>query len=211
MSSLKLQVCNLKNEHIEDVDIVNNYYVSEDKINRFVIDEVIKWQLSKKRSGTHSTKNVSDIDRSRRKMYAQKGQGRARHRSKYAVQFRGGATIFGPDGRIYEYKLNKKLKKKALMESLRMKIMNNNLIVINDLNMDRPSTKAIINIKKNFRTNSILFIDAEKNENLHKSVSNIYKVDIIPQIGVNVLSLVSRDLVLISMSAFQKLKERGVL
>ncbi|OED45340.1 50S ribosomal protein L4 [Rickettsiales bacterium (ex Bugula neritina AB1)] len=208
---LSLKLCNLKNEEINNLQIDNSYYISKDKINRTIIDEVIKWQLSKKRSGTHSTKNVSDIDRSRRKMYKQKGQGRARHRSKYAVQFRGGATIFGPDGRVYEYKLNKKLRKKALMESFRMKIMENKLLVIDNLNIEKPSTKTILDVKKNFNSNSILFVDMEKNINLLKSLSNVYKVDFIPQIGINVLSLVGRDLILISKNAFDRLIERGVL
>jgi large subunit ribosomal protein L4 len=95
--SIKVDVKNRRNEIVKQISLNTLEEVQVEKIAK-----VVKWQQSNARVGTHNTKDVSELAYSTRKLRKQKGGGCARFRNKGAVQFRGGATIFGPDGRLYD-------------------------------------------------------------------------------------------------------------
>ena len=204
----KIDVKDVKNQVVNQVSVNVVEKVEIEKISK-----VIKWQQSKLRLGTHNTKDVSEISYSTRKLRAQKGGGCARFRNKGAVQFRGGATIFGPDGRVYEYKINKKERVLGLQHAISLKIENKELVVVKEMDFKQSTVKEFIQFKKNYgiNTNSVLLIDEEKSMTILKAISNIHEANFLPIVGINVLSLINNKFVIITANALKALQERGVL
>lgn len=205
-------------QHKLDIKDNTNKVVSQVSVNLVKVEiekisKVIKWQQSKARLGTHNTKDVSEISYSTKKLRAQKGGGCARFRNKGAVQFRGGATIFGPDGRIYDYKINKKEKLLGLKHAISLKIDNKELLVIKDMNFKKSTVKEFLEFKKNYgiETNSVLLIDEEKSLTILRAINNIHEANFLPVVGVNVLSLINNKFVIMTENALKTLQTRGVL
>jgi large subunit ribosomal protein L4 len=205
---VELKIKNNENKEIKTI-LVNT--VKEVEISK--ITKVVKWQQSNLRLGTHTTKDVSEINYSTKKLRKQKGGGCARARNKGAVHFRGGATIFGPDGRKYDYKINKKEKTLGLQHALSFKIKEQKFLVIENLNFDSGTVKAFLQFKKIFdiKTNSILFIDNEKNNFILKAINNLHESNFLPVMGINVLSVIKNDILICTEGALKVLNERGVL
>ncbi len=177
-------------------------------IDEDLIHRVVTWQLAKKRSGTHVVKGRSDVVGSTRKIYRQKGTGNARHGALTAPQFRGGGVAFGPVLRSHEYKLNKKVRALALRMVLSLKVMAGNLVVIDDMALATIKTSFMSNCLKSFGINSVLLIDNLPNEELKKSIANLYKVDILPVCGLNVYDILQHKTLFLSLDALNSLKER---
>jgi len=177
------------------------------------ISKVVKWQQSIRRLGTHNTKDVSEIAYSTKKLRKQKGGGCARARNKGAVQFRGGATIFGPDGRKYDYKINKKEKVLGLKHALSLKVEKKELFILDTIDFTASTVKALLEFKKihGIKTNSLLLVDSEKNEKILKSINNIHEANFLPVVGINVLSVVENQILIMSENALKTLQERGVI
>lgn len=204
----KINVRNSKNENLKEISI--NVF---DEISMEKISKIIKWQQSKARLNNTHTKDVSEVVYSTKKLRNQKGGGCARHRNKGAVQFRGGATIFGPEGRNYEYKINKKEKVLGLKHALSLKVKNSELLVVDEINFKNSTVKEFFNFKKiyNIDTNSILIIDEEKSLTILKAINNLYEPNFLPVVGINVLSIVKNQILIITEKALKVLQERGVL
>jgi large subunit ribosomal protein L4 len=176
-----------------------------------IIARTIRWQLAKRRQGTHATKGISDIAGTTRKPYKQKGTGRARHGSLRSPQFRGGATIFGPVVRSHEHDLPKKVRKMALKVALSDKLRNNQLLVCDFSDFTSGKAKEmssiLLGIKADFR--SVLIIDGSAvSEALSRAVSNVRYVDCLPQIGSNVYDIIRRDTIILTPDAVKLLEER---
>src|SRR5918994_2751478 len=108
-----------------------------------ILQRCVRWQLAKRRAGTHKTKGRSEIDRTTKKMYKQKGTGNARHGAASAPQFRGGGRAFGPVVRSHEHDLPKKVRALALKLALSDKLRGDKLIVLADAVAKEPKTKAL--------------------------------------------------------------------
>jgi len=174
-----------------------------------ILFRVVHWQLAKRRQGTHNTKEIGDVRGSTKKIYKQKGTGGARHGSKRGPQFRGGAIIFGPHPRDYAYDLPKKIRRLGLRMALADKILQERLMVVESLSLDNPKTSHAVSILKPFSNEKVLLIDREDiNQNLALGVSNLHKVDILPQIGANVYDILNKDWVVISQDAIKALEAR---
>lgn len=188
-----------------------------------IITVVINWQLAKRRSGTHHTKGRSDIVKSRRKINAQKGGGRARHGAASAPQFRGGGVVFGPKFRDHEYSINKKVRKFALKSALSCRLFERNLLLIDSLKIDSPKTSLFVDKLDSFKEallkiNShyadfvkgykVLFVDSLVDENLKRATSNLHNVNILPVCGLNVYDIFKHHLIIISKDGLEALKTR---
>lgn len=176
-----------------------------------IIARAIRWQLAKRRQGTHATKGISDISGTTKKPYKQKGTGRARHGSLRSPQFRGGATIFGPVVRSHEHDLPKKVRKLALKVALSDKLRNHKLFVCDYSGLTEAKTKAIASVFHAMKIDlgSVLIIDGSSVSGmLSRAVSNIQTVDCLPQIGANVYDIVRRDTLILTPEAVQLLEER---
>lgn len=207
VENFSLEVKNQENKFLKnlEVSVIKNVEIEK-------IATVIKWQRSKKRLGTHTTKDVSEISYSTRKIRKQKGGGCARARNKGAPHFRGGATIFGPDGRKYTYSLNKKVRLLGLKHAISLKIKKKQIIILDKIDFNnRVKSFKEFKSKLSIKTNSILMVDVEKNSKVLMAINNLSQTNFLPVIGINVLSILKNKLLICTENVIDVLKKRGVL
>ena len=194
------------NIKIEDNDFFKS--LQSEKVRKDILARVVHWQLAKRRSGTHETKEEGDVRGSGKKMFRQKGTGNARQGSRRAPHMRGGAIIFGPHMRDYGYALPKKIRTLGLKSALVQALQNNGLQIFKDLNIDSFKTKDLKTIiNSNFKGKKVLFVD-DGNVNLQMGIRNIYGVNVLPVIGLNVYDILRHDVLVISQKAADGVKER---
>ena len=128
---MKVEVYSIVKKSVGEIDLNQSIFGCD--YRQDILNQVVNWQLAKRRLGTHQTKEAEDINASTRKIYAQKGTGRARHGSVKAPQFRGGAVVFGPHFRDHSFKLNKKVRSLGLKVALSHKHASNQLIVLDSI------------------------------------------------------------------------------
>jgi large subunit ribosomal protein L4 len=140
-----------------------------------------KQYMANNRQGTHSSKHRGIVSGSTKKLKRQKGTGTARAGSIKNPLFRGGGRVFGPEPRIYNFKLNKKLKKLARKSALTYRAKENNIYVVDNFNYDEIKTKNIISLKNNFKLDDkkILLIVANPNKNVYLSSRNLADVNVV--------------------------------
>ncbi|MDD3858617.1 MAG: 50S ribosomal protein L4 [Bacteroidales bacterium] len=140
-----------------------------------------KQNMANKRQGTHSSLHRGIVSGSTRKLKRQKGTGTARAGSIKSPLFRGGGRVFGPEPRIYNFKLNKKLKRLARKSALSYRAQENNILVVDNLLFDDIKTKNIIGLKNNFKIidKKILLVVAESNKNVYLSSRNLRDVNVV--------------------------------
>jgi large subunit ribosomal protein L4 len=175
---------------------------------RDILSRVVRWQLAKRRAGTHQTKTISVVSGSGKKIVRQKGSGGARHGSRRAAQFRGGGIVFGPTTRGYEFSLQKKIRRLGLRMAISDKIKDGNFAVLSDLSLKSPKTSAFIEPFEKKGVRSVLFVDDVPNENVVLAVRNKNGYDFIPQIGLNVYDVLRRDYLMITKAAVESLDAR---
>ena len=174
-----------------------------------IMARVVHWQLSKRRSGNHKTKGISEIAGTTKKPYNQKGTGRARQGSLRSPQFRGGARIFGPVVRSHEHDLTKKVRKLALRTALSAKAAAGQLVIIDTCETASHKTKAMAATFKTMGFDSLLVIDgATVNENFARAARNIPLVDVLPSQGANVYDIIRRNILVLTKDAVTDLEAR---
>jgi large subunit ribosomal protein L4 len=163
--------------------------------------EVVKMQLADRRAGSASVKNRSDIRGSGRKLFRQKGTGRARRGNIKSPLLRGGGVAFGPSPKSYAYKVPKKVKRAALKMALSEKFSQNELIVLDSFEIDQIKTKKFLEIAANLKVDNVLIVTEKKNENLERSSRNVPSVKVLRQDGLNVYDVLKfKHLVLLESS-----------
>ncbi len=179
------------------------------EINRKVISQVVRWQLSKRRSGTAATKNRALVSSSNKKPFKQKGTGNARSGSRTSPIWRGGGVIFGPTPKNWSLDIPKKIKKMALMHSVVYKIQQNSFTIMDSFDLDTHKTKELLNKLNSLKlSKKILIISDQENDNLRLSSRNIKNVKLIKSIGVNVYDLLNYPSIVIDKTALNALIER---
>ena len=169
----------------------------------------IRWQLAKRRAGTHAVKNRADIARTGKKLYKQKGTGNARHGSARVPQFRGGGRAFGPQVRSHEHDLPKKVRALALRHALSSKARDANLIVVDQARLDEAKTKAL---RTRFDTmglsNALIIAGSEVDRNFGLAARNLPNIDVLPVEGINVYDILRRDKLVLTREAVGALEAR---
>ena len=174
-----------------------------------ILQRVVRWQLAKRRAGTHKTKGRAEIARTGAKMYKQKGTGRARHHSARAPQFRGGGKAHGPVVRSHEHALPKKVRALGLKHALSAKAKSSSLIIIDDLTLSAAKTKTLIaNFEKLGLKNALMIGGAELDANFKLAATNIPNIDVLPIQGINVYDILRRGTLVLSKAAVEALEER---
>ncbi len=169
-----------------------------------VLHTVVKMQLANRRAGTASVKNRSDVKGSTRKLFRQKGTGRARRGDAKSPLLRGGGVAFGPHPKSWAIKVPKKVRRLALKMALSSKLQNESLTVLNGIALDAIKTKAFSSILADLKLDSALFITAEKDINVELSSRNIPGVKVLRCDGLNVYDILKyRHLVLLQPSIEQ--------
>jgi large subunit ribosomal protein L4 len=174
-----------------------------------LIARMIRYQLAKRRAGTHAVKNRADIARTGKKMYKQKGTGGARHGSARVPQFRGGGRAFGPVVRSHAHDLPKKVRALALRHALSAKFRDGDIIVWDNANVDGPKTKSLKDQFAKAGLASVLIIDgSDVQENFALAARNIPQIDVLPVQGINVYDMLRRQKLVLTRAAVEALEAR---
>ncbi|MFD1330556.1 50S ribosomal protein L4 [Methylopila musalis] len=174
-----------------------------------ILHRVVRWQLARRQAGTHQTLGRSDIARTGKKMYKQKGTGRARHAQASAPQFRGGGRAFGPVVRSHAHELNKKFRALGLKHALSAKAKDQQIVVLDSFSLDEPKTKALKDrIEKLGFANALIVDGAEVENNVKLAVRSVPYVDVLPVQGINVYDILRRDTLVLTKAAIDALEAR---
>lgn len=194
-----IEVKNIKGEKVSEVELIDAVF--NVPIKKSVLHEVVRMQLAARRSGTACVKNRSDVRGSTRKLYRQKGTGRARRGDIKSPLLRGGGVVFGPHLRSYAFKPPKKVRRLALKMALTSKLRADEIIVLDRFELDEIKTKALVSaLRAISAAKPLIIIDAE-NEKLSLSSRNIPGVKVLPVEGLNVYDILNHgNLILLAPS-----------
>ena len=208
---MKLKITDIDSKAHGELDLADDVFkdIFERPVRRDILARCVNWQLAKRRSGNHKTKEIGDVSGTTKKPYSQKGTGRARQGSLRSPQFRGGATIFGPVVRSHAHDLNKKVRVLALKTALSAKQKDGKLIVWNGTEGASGKTKELAAKLKTLDIKSLLVIDGPAvDEKFALAARNIPNVDVLPQQGANVYDILRRDTLVLTKAAVEHLVER---
>jgi large subunit ribosomal protein L4 len=177
-------------------------------INKGVLHQVVTAQLAKKRAGTATVKNRSDVSGSRRKLFRQKGTGRARRGDIKSPLLRGGGVVFGPHPRSYEKKIPKKVRKLALKMALTSKARESELIVLNEFEMQAVKTKQFLDAARNINVSNALIVTPENNSKLELSSRNVPGVKVLRYEGLNVYDILKYEKLVLIEGAIKGIEGR---
>jgi large subunit ribosomal protein L4 len=204
---MKCDVLTLENKKAGSIDLADGVFGSE--VRKDIISRMVNWQLAKRRSGNHKTKNVSEIQGTTAKPWNQKGTGRARAGTVRATQFRGGSTVFGPVVRDHGHELPRKVRQMAMRSALSSKQADGKLIILEDAKLDAPKTKDLAAKLSALGWSNVLIVTgAEVDGNFARAAANIANVDVLPQQGANVYDIIRRDTLVLTKDAAEHLQER---
>jgi large subunit ribosomal protein L4 len=179
-----------------------------------VLHEAVQWQLAGRHRGTHSTLTRGMVSRSTRKLYRQKGTGRARHGARGAPVFVGGGIVFGPQPRSYKYALNKKVRRLALRSALSARAAEGRIAVLDRLDLDAPKTKTVAAALraaglgvKGSDVRSVLLVTASPNEMVERSAANLGGVRVAAASALNVHAILAADRIVFTRDALERLVE----
>jgi len=174
-----------------------------------LIQRCINWQLAKRQRGTHKTKGRTEIWRTGKKMYAQKGTGGARHGSARVPQFRGGGRAFGPVVRSHAIELPKKVRALALRHALSSKAKDGGIILLDKATVKDAKTKALAKQFDKLGLENALIIDgADIETNFRAAARNIPNIDVLPVQGINVYDILRRKTLVLTRAALDALEAR---
>ena len=197
---MKMDVYNLDNAKVGEVDLSDDVFGAT--VKPHLHHEVVKWQLAKRRRGTHKVKSRSEVRGSGKKLFKQKGTGRARHGDIKAPIFVGGGQVHGPGPRDYGYNLPKKVKAGALRSALSQKVAEGRIKVVDAFEMAAPKTQAALATLAKLGATNALVVDID-NRSLQLSVRNLPSSKFVASVGVNVRDLIHYDHLVITRSAVE--------
>ncbi len=201
----KAPLFNMKGESLGTVDLPDEIFGVEPHAD--VLHEAVVMQLASRRLGTAKVKGRSEVAGGGKKPYRQKGTGRARQGSTRAAQWAGGGKIFGPMPRSYSYRINKKVRRLALLSALSSRALEANLAVVDELAIAKPSTKAMVSVLENLKLGKTLVVTSENDLNVELSTRNLPEAMVLSVEGLNVYDILNHTNLLFTKSAVEKAKE----
>ena len=180
-----------------------------DEIRADILQRCVVWQLAKRRAGTHKIKTRNEVARTGKKMYKQKGTGGARHGSRKAAQFVGGAKTHGPVNRSHEIDLPKKVRALALRHALSAKAKDGSLVVLDSASLTAPKTAALrVQLTKLGLKNALVIAGPEVDANLKLAARNIPHLDVLPNAGLNVYDVLRHHTLVLTRAAVEAIEAR---
>jgi len=173
-----------------------------------ILHRVVRWQLARRQAGTHKVKSRGEITATGKKMYRQKGTGRARHSDRKATQFRGGAKPHGPRVRSHAHDLPKKVRALGLRHALSSKAKGADIVVLETAAVEEAKTKALRERLAALGLSDALVVDGQVDGNFAKAVRNLPAIDVLPLAGINVYDILRRDKLVLTRAAVDGLNER---
>jgi large subunit ribosomal protein L4 len=177
-------------------------------VKKAVLHQVVIAQLANRRAGTASIKNRHDVAGSTRKLYKQKGTGRARRGDIKSPLMRGGGVVFGPHPRSYQKKVSKKVRKLALKMALTCKLKESELLVVDQFDFPQIKTKDFVAAIKTLNSSNALIVTADQNQNLELSSRNVPGVKVMRLEGLNVYDILKYEKLVLLESAIKGIEGR---
>ncbi len=190
-------------------DVVLEPSIFEAEIRADIMHRMVLWQLAKRQSGTHKTQTRSEVNRTGKKPFKQKGTGSARVGSYTRTIDRGGQKAHGPVVRSHAHELPRRIRQLAMMSALSTKAKEGKLVVIDDAKAKDHKTKSMAQAFEKMGFDSALVISgAEIDANFARATSNLPKIDVLPVQGANVYDILQRDTLVLTVAAVNALTER---
>jgi large subunit ribosomal protein L4 len=204
---MKATVTTLDAKKAGEIELADAIYGLEPRSD--ILHRMVRWQQLKRMAGTHHAQDRSEVSVTGKKMYKQKGTGGARHGSRRAAQFVGGAKAHGPVVRSHAFDLPKKLRALGLRLALSSKVKTGSLMVVDTLAVDVAKTAALRARFDKLGVKSALVVGgAEVDNNFKLAVRNIPGVDVLPTQGLNVYDVLRRDTLVLSRDAVEAIQAR---
>ncbi len=201
-----LDVINVSGSKVGEVELKDTVFGIE--VNQSVLHDAVKNYLANQRQGTQSAKTRSEVRGGGRKPFKQKGTGNARQGTIRAPHYVGGGVAFAPKPRDYSYRLPKKVKRLAMKSALSSKAQNSEIIVLDELAMNAPKTKDMVDILSSIKTErKTLIVLSEKDDNVRRSASNIPGVETTFVNAMNVYEILNHTSFVVTKSALEKIEE----
>jgi large subunit ribosomal protein L4 len=205
---MKIDVLKLDGGKSGSIDLPDDIFgIAE--IRTDILQRCVTWQLAKRRAGTHKIQTRNEVSRTGKKMYRQKGTGGARHGSRRAAQFVGGAKAHGPVVRSHEIGLPKKVRALALRHALSSKAMTGALLVLDSAAVTTPKTAALrAGLEKLGVRNALVIAGPEVDGAFKLAARNIPNVDVLPNAGLNVYDILRRETLVLTRAALDGIAAR---
>jgi large subunit ribosomal protein L4 len=205
---VKLDVITLDAAKAGQIELSDAIFGIEE-IRSDILQRCVIWQLAKRRAGTHKIKTRNEVARTGKKMYKQKGTGGARHGSRKAAQFVGGAKTHGPVNRSHEIDLPKKVRALALRHALSSKAKDGSLVVVENVNLEAPKTAALrVQLTKLGLKNALVIAGPEVDVNMKLAARNIPHLDVLPDAGLNVYDVLRHHTLVLTRAAVEAIEAR---
>jgi len=205
----KVAVYNVRGEAVGEIDLNDAIFGIEP--NQAVLHQTVVWQLACRRRGTADTKRMGEVSGSNRKPWRQKGSGRARAGHKRSPLWRKGGIVFGPHPRSYAFTLPKKVKRLAMKSALSSKVLDGDLIILDQLAMAQPKTKEMVGMLQALQVErKALVVTAGADAadvNIVKSARNIPGVKPLIAVGLNVYDILNHDKLVMTKDAVARVEE----
>ncbi len=202
----KVKVYNIKGDEVSSVDLPDDLFAN-DRYDH-LLHEVVRYSQAARRQGTHKTKTRAEVRGGGRKIYRQKGTGRARHGGSRAPQFRSGGVVFGPQPRSYAFKLNKKARRGALKSAMSRRASGDQVVVFDNLDLGGIKTKPVAELLEKLGISSALFVLPESDTQVERSARNIPYVKVLSQEGINVEDVLRHEHLVLTTATVERLQER---
>ncbi|MGB8363965.1 MAG: 50S ribosomal protein L4 [Rhizomicrobium sp.] len=203
---MKTKVLNLDANDAGEIELNDSIFGLEPR--RDLIQRVVVWQLAKRRAGTHKVLTRAEINRTKKKMYKQKGTGQARHGARSAPLFVGGAKAMGPVQHSHEFDLPKKVRALGLRHALSSKAKAGAIVVLDAAKSAQVKTKDLAAQLGRLGAENALVIDGEFDRNFSLSARNLAGVALLPAAGLNVYDILKRDKLVLTTAAVKLIEER---
>src|SRR5687768_8513044 len=206
-----VKVRNLKNKEVGEVSLADTVFGVE--LNEALIHAALMNYQANGRQGTSATKTRGNVSGSGRKLWKQKGTGRARIASLRSPLWKGGGNVHGPQPRDWSYKMPKKMRRGALRSALSERLREGNLIIIDEFGFKSPKTKdfleavGALGLVENRKRTKTLIVDSLDNSNLILSSRNVEKTKVTNSYGLNIYDLLYHEKLLISKAAIEELNQ----
>ncbi|MEJ2100809.1 MAG: 50S ribosomal protein L4 [Desulfobacterales bacterium] len=201
-----VDVKNIKGKKVTTIDLVDRIFNVPVKAS--VLHQVVNMQLANRRAAGASVKHRSEVRGSTRKLYRQKGTGRARRGDIKSPLLRGGGVVFGPDGRTYAFKVPKKIRKLALKMALSSKLQTDELIVLDKFELSQIKTREFVNILNSLKLSNVLIVIEEENENLVRSSRNVPDIKVLQSSGLNVYDILKYKTLILLEPVIKNIERR---
>jgi len=194
-----VDIVNSTGKKVSEIDLRDEIY--NVPVKSSVLHEVVTMQLAGKRAGSAAVKHRSDVSGSQRKLFRQKGTGRARRGNIKSPLLRGGGVVFGPDPKSWAYKVPKKVRRLALKMALSSKLQDEAILVLDNLELEEIKTRALLDITDSLNVDNVLIVVDKADEKLELSSRNVPHMKVLRCEGLNVYDILKyKKLVLLEDS-----------